>query len=247
MATNWVAPPRYLCRKRIVMNLIKELNFSNFLEIGIGAGDLIISLAKKGYTGAGIDLNNNAILECKNKLKMIGLNNSIVLQNINLLDMEITQKINIVFALEVLEHIKDDEEALKKINNFLIKNGTLILSTPAHKRFWGRRDVRAGHVRRYERDELFFKLHNSGFEVVKILSYGYPFFNVVRPLRNLLFSKDNNKNMLEKTRESAFEKTIPDIGIKFIEQKILPIQYRFDDLLMHNDLGTGYIVISKKM
>lgn len=70
-----------------------------------------------------------------------------------------------VFAFEVLEHIEADEEVLSEIARVLHREGVFVFSVPLHQRWWTAVDDAAGHVRRYEPDDLFEKLRRSGFAV----------------------------------------------------------------------------------
>jgi SAM-dependent methyltransferase len=70
-----------------------------------------------------------------------------------------------VFALEVFEHVPDDERAFAEVARILVPGGLLVLSVPLHMERWTRLDQMIGHERRYEPDELHRKLTTAGFEV----------------------------------------------------------------------------------
>ncbi len=79
-----------------------------------------------------------------------------------------------VFGINVLEHIEDDEKALKNIHQTLIKNGKLVLLVPAKKLAFSKLDKELGHFRRYEKEELTTKLIKNNYEIEKIY-----FFNII--------------------------------------------------------------------
>lgn len=70
-----------------------------------------------------------------------------------------------VFAFEVLEHIREDEDVLREIARVLRPGGMFALSVPLHERWWTAIDDAAGHVRRYDPEDLFAKLDRAGFLV----------------------------------------------------------------------------------
>jgi SAM-dependent methyltransferase len=70
-----------------------------------------------------------------------------------------------VFALEVFEHVPDDERAFAEVARILAPRGVLVMSVPLYMERWTRLDQLIGHERRYEPDELHRKLTAAGFEI----------------------------------------------------------------------------------
>ena len=74
------------------------------------------------------------------------------------------------FCSNVLEHIFDDQNAIKNIYNVPgIKSGVIIV--PANKNIYNKIDANVEHHRRYSKEELLQKITNSGFSVLSIFSY----------------------------------------------------------------------------
>ena len=67
-----------------------------------------------------------------------------------------------VSALDVLEHIKDDELAVSEISRIMKTNGLVIITVPHHMKYYSYQDQIIGHYRRYQIDELLslFKKYN---------------------------------------------------------------------------------------
>ena len=105
----------------------KNLNKTTVLDIGCGGGLVSEGLSKIGATVTGIDfikenINVAKIHSKKNNLKI----------NYFVKDFEkerITSKYDVIIILEVLEHLNNWEDFVKKIKLSLKKNGTLIIST----------------------------------------------------------------------------------------------------------------------
>lgn len=70
-----------------------------------------------------------------------------------------------VLCLNVLEHVPDDEAALRGFRDALRPGGALLLLVPAHAWLYGGYDRAAGHERRYDAGTLRARLRAAGFEV----------------------------------------------------------------------------------
>ncbi len=67
---------------------------------------------------------------------------------------------------DVLEHIKEEKDFLKKIHAYIEDNGLLYLTVPSYNLLWSKEDTMGGHYRRYTRKELHSKLREAGFETI---------------------------------------------------------------------------------
>ncbi len=59
-----------------------------------------------------------------------------------------------VSALDVLEHIKDDELAVSEISRILKKNGIVVITVPHRMKYYTNQDRIIGHYRRYEINQI---------------------------------------------------------------------------------------------
>ena len=81
-------------------------------------------------------------------------------------------KFNLILAIDILEHIEDDEQVLRNFRQVLDKNGKLIISSPSNfdesARF-AEEHVRPG----YSKEKIISKLESTGFRIVSFdYSYG---------------------------------------------------------------------------
>ena len=67
--------------------------------------------------------------------------------------------------LDVLEHIKNDEEFIKQAKRLLKLNGFYLINVPAKMKLFDNDDIYYGHYRRYEKEDLIRLLENNGFEI----------------------------------------------------------------------------------
>lgn len=77
------------------------------------------------------------------------------------------QDFDTVICLNVLEHIEDDERALKIMRAVLRQDGRLVLLVPAFQFLYGTVDRSLQHYRRYTRKTLLPKLLAAGFVIDK--------------------------------------------------------------------------------
>jgi len=79
--------------------------------------------------------------------------------------------LDLVVAFDILEHIEDDDLAVREVARILRPEGTFLVAVPADPRLWSAHDVAVDHVRRYTRETLSSVLHRGGFEVVDMTSW----------------------------------------------------------------------------
>lgn len=133
-----------------------------------------------------------------------------------------------IYAVNVLEHIKDESKALKNMHSLLRKNGKLVLLIPAKKFAYTKLDQELGHFRRYEKSELIQKLTNSGYHIDKIY-----YINLLGLLSWYIRDKIKRKNLnLKPYHITIFDNIVP--VLKWIESKIkIPV-------------GISLIVVARK-
>lgn len=96
---------------------------------------------------------------------------------------------DLVCMLDVLEHIKEDQEALRQAWLALRPGGGILLTVPQHPRLWSRQDEHSCHYRRYRASELREKIKQTGFHIASETSFTsllLPLMFLVRLLRGLM-------------------------------------------------------------
>ncbi len=72
---------------------------------------------------------------------------------------------DLVCALDIIEHVEDDDGALSEITRVAKAGAQLLLSVPLHPMRWTPFDDFVGHRRRYEPERLSNKLERHGLKV----------------------------------------------------------------------------------
>lgn len=79
--------------------------------------------------------------------------------------------LDLVVAFDVLEHLHDDDSAVREVRRVLKPTGTYLVAVPADPRLWSAHDVAVDHVRRYTRPGLVALLERGGFEIEQVRSW----------------------------------------------------------------------------
>lgn len=157
----------HLARQQIIPDWLgrqlRELGFTRnlkILDLGCGTGKMLKILKQFGET-TGVDSSKKAIAYAK--VKGAG---KVVLGNATKLPFR-AESFDLVTAMELLEHIKDDAGALREWFRVLKPGGVLFLTAPAYVWMWGPADKFAHHERRYTRGQLVTLLKSNGFRPVR--------------------------------------------------------------------------------
>src|SRR5450631_2769059 len=79
---------------------------------------------------------------------------------------------DLVCALDIIEHVDDDDGALSELSRVAKSGATLIISTPLHPSRWNTFDDFVGHKRRYEPARLLEKLAQHHLTVERTAAFG---------------------------------------------------------------------------
>lgn len=74
--------------------------------------------------------------------------------------------VDYAYTLNVLEHIRDDGQAITELYRCLKPGGRLLVYVPAFQVLYSQMDTHVGHFRRYRRKPLVKLLEAAGFEVM---------------------------------------------------------------------------------
>ncbi|SRR5258705_4637179 len=179
------------------------------LEIGSGIGNISQLVIEEGHSITLSDYNEEYCESLRKKFSQY--NNVRGVISIDLLDPHFQNKYSVykekfdsIFLLNVIEHIEEDEPAVKNCNYLLKPGGHLILLAPAYSWLYCTFDKQLGHYRRYSLKQLKDLMKKEGFS---ILSGNY--FNFTGIAGWFLFGKIMNKKMLSNGEMSAFNKIVP--------------------------------------
>jgi SAM-dependent methyltransferase len=79
---------------------------------------------------------------------------------------------DLVCAFDIIEHVDDDERALRELARVAKAGAALLISTPLHPALWTSFDDFVGHKRRYEPAELLAKLARHHLTIERSAVFG---------------------------------------------------------------------------
>lgn len=130
------------------------------LEVGCGTGKVLPELQRSYPRGSVIGMELFA-----EGLRLSRRRHAGGLVQADLRDAPFNAVFHVIGLFDVLEHLPDDREALRKLRALLIPAGTLVITVPAHQWLWSSFDEEVHHVRRYSRADLENVLKDAGFDV----------------------------------------------------------------------------------
>jgi SAM-dependent methyltransferase len=157
----------YVGRRRITFDWIQRVlgqhDDPRVLDIGCGTGLNLEELRGRGVRRAvGMDIAAAALTHCRARgLRVLVRGDG---GRLPFLD----GSFDVVVALDLIEHIAEDESALREIARVLAPGGHVVIFTPAYRFLWSLQDEVSHHFRRYTSSELHRKLRLAGFEVRKL-------------------------------------------------------------------------------
>lgn len=156
-------------RWAVVEPLLASLRPVTVLEFGCGQGAVGARIARHArYTGVEPDDASYAVAAAR----ITPRGGTVLHGDAGVLPWGTTY--DVVCAFEVLEHIDDDEAALRSWLKHLRRGGHVVVSVPEGPERFGPSDVQVGHHRRYTEQSLTAVLTAAGLEVQRVVHYGWP-------------------------------------------------------------------------
>jgi len=207
-----------------------------FYDAGAGFGQysyFVLKYFRKAEVLA-VDLKTDYLTSFSNYAKSLGWQ-KLTVQKADLTEFIPAGKYDLIIAIDILEHIEQDEKVLRNFQQVLDKGGKLIISSPST--FDESAKFVAEHVRPgYDREEINSKLQNAGFRVIAF-DYSYGKSGHIAWLLTMKFPMSL-------------------LGISQFFFFLLPIYYlifypfsallMWFDLIIKNKTGTGIVVGDEK-
>lgn len=199
-----------------VFSVVRPFLGRRVLEIGSGIGNITRFLLDRDFIAA-TDIEPKFLSILKNTF---GKFNKYVISDFNIessaIDPFRSYHFDSIICFNVLEHIKNEERALKNTFDLLEPGGRLFLLVPSHPSLYGSLDLNLGHHRRYGKKALKEKLEEMGFHVT-LLRY----FNRLGVLGWFL-----NSRILRRKRLSSFQLKLFDLLVPILKvEKLVPFPF----------------------
>jgi SAM-dependent methyltransferase len=139
----------------------------SFLEIGSGTGFTLSEIRRRlpHLRLTGSDPSAAATAAARQRLPDVDF------LRFDAGDIPYQDEFDVVGAFDVLEHIDDDEAALRQMWRALRPGGGVVLTVPQHPGLWSAVDEYARHRRRYTRRDLSAMVKRAGFRISRTTSF----------------------------------------------------------------------------
>jgi ubiquinone/menaquinone biosynthesis C-methylase UbiE len=161
--------PRHELREELLLAEFLAANPGPLvLDAGAGSGTFSNRLSARGFEVTSTDVTEEALEVLRERV-------SGAVEHSDATSLPFpTASFDAVVLAEVLEHVDDDEAALREAARVLRPDGVLGITVPRNPAWFSRSDQWAGHVRRYTRQQLESRVEQPGFEILACKPWGFP-------------------------------------------------------------------------
>lgn len=215
--------------RRWQFQMIAPYLHGKVLEIGGGIGNFTPALAQAVESVVSLEPNAYCHQQLVEKTKSLP-NVTVYQMTAEVLDQRMPPdyRADTAVCMNVLEHIRDDEAALRIFSRRLKTGGTLALLIPAAPWLFGEIDRKLGHYRRYSKAGVRALLKKTGLTAVKLRYFN--FIGVWAWWWNARIAKSKTQN---------------DSQIHIFDNYIVPWQSRLEAVLPP-PIGQSLLVVARK-
>lgn len=165
----------HVAKRRLVQSMVKQYLPSGSgrvaLDVGCGTGKLLKEMKqwKRWQRVIGMDGADEALKYCLER----GITDCIKANFESKLPLA-DDSVDLITSLDVVEHVKKDQQLLREFSRVLKPGGLVIVTVPAHQWLWTYWDDILGHKRRYTTDEMKDRFIKAKLEIIKV-SYFYSY------------------------------------------------------------------------
>ena len=142
------------------------------LDVGSAAGLHTVMLIDFGFQAEGLEYSNEGI-------KIQNIRKIPVTQG-DARNLPWTDSIfDGVICMDVLEHLDDDDLALREILRVLKPGGRFLISVPAYMSLWSNHDAAVGHLRRYSNASIKELFRKEEVDSYKIFNWNILLFSII--------------------------------------------------------------------
>jgi SAM-dependent methyltransferase len=139
----------------------------SFFEVGCGTGFVLKGVRETSprLRLAGSEIFVDGLVFAQSRLPGVDL------YQMDARQIPFEREFDVIGTFDVLEHIVEDDAALRQIFRATRPGGGLLVTVPQHRFLWSAIDEHSMHQRRYGRAELRRKVEQAGFRIQRITSF----------------------------------------------------------------------------
>jgi SAM-dependent methyltransferase len=159
------------------------------------------------------------------------------------------EALDVVCALDVLEHIEDDAAVLSEIRAALRNGGVLIAAVPQHPWLWSASDELARHVRRYRKGEIENKARAAGFDVRfadSFVSLLLPAMALSRVMSRIGSQRDKPAHPEEGSSDPVAREFKIGLGLNEAMRAVLRLEQLLRRAGLRSPIGGSRVIVAQK-
>lgn len=182
-----------------IFELIEPHLGDEVLEVGAGHGTFTEMLARKAKRVVASDISERCVGRLRDRFSA---DSSVEVLHGSIDSAATNGPFDSVILINVLEHIEDDDGALRELAGSLLKpGGRVVLWVPAFSLLYSDFDRKIGHYRRYGMSALRTQLSDAGYDVQDIR-----YVNAVGAIAWLMFARILRRTPTNGTLVKVFDK-----------------------------------------
>lgn len=195
-------------KRKVVHQLINKFchKKGRILDVGAGAGKILQEMKQAGWQVSGVDIEKQAQIESAKRgisVKLTDVSKNHFPFKDNSFDS--------VLALDLLEHLADNQRCLGEMKRVLKTKGIIIISVPAYEKLFSYWDKMVGHYRRYSAKSLQRLCRKNDLKII-FLSYYFSFLIIPALIIRL------TKKLINLEKKSDFQTNpLPKLIVPFIK------------------------------
>jgi SAM-dependent methyltransferase len=203
----------YRGRRTVLDRVIAQLALpagARILDAGCGSGRNMVELARHGQV-TGIELSPTSVALARERHVGEVIEGSV-------LQMPFAdESFDLAVTLDVIEHLRDDVDALRELQRTVAPGGALLATVPAYQWLWSGHDVINHHHRRYTHRSLREAAERAGWRQVRTTYFN----SLLLPVAILLRALDR---LNTKTTESSLDLWVPPKPFNWLLERPLALE-----------------------
>ncbi len=173
--------PWWTARSRLTCALLDRLGVTppaRVFDAGCGWGTTLLALENRGYQVTGMDISRGTLARLDTPERQL------VRADLSCPVPSGVDVYDAVLALDVIEHIDDDRDAVTKLGQIVRPGGWVIVSVPARPDLWTEFDEIQGHRRRYTPETLRLAFEEGPLVLDRTFWWGQWLVKLIRSQRS---------------------------------------------------------------